>query len=237
MIKEALILAAGLGSRLNHMTEDIPKALIKAKNIPILQRQIDALEVNKIETINIVCGYKSNKIIEFVEYQYRSSKVKFNFIFNDDYDTTNSAYSFWLAYREVGLTDYIHLNCDNIFGPNVINSLQKDASKNIIIGRKQKLSDNMEQVELDLDSLILRMDNRHFKDATMKAMGVAKISSKLSNYLYNSIQKEINKGNKNSNFYGAIREAVHHNEIHCIDLSDEIFEINTLEEYESMHRA
>ena len=237
MIKKALILAAGLGSRLHHMTEEIPKALIEANNVPILKRQIDALLRNGIETINIVCGYKKEKIIEYVNRNYDSKEAEFNFIFNTDYDSTNSAYSFWLAYKEIELDDFIHLNCDNIFDSKVIHSLQSNENLNLIVARNQKLSDNMEQVHLDLDSKILKMDNIHFPNATHKAMGVAKISSKLAKFLFSHIQAEINKGNNNSNFYGAIREAINHHDIYCIDLTDEIFEVNTLDEYEIMHRV
>ena len=237
MIKKALILAAGLGSRLKHMTEEIPKALIKANNIPILQRQIDALLENKIETVNIVCGYKKNKILEFIDYQYGSRDLEFNFIFNNDYDSTNSAYSYWLAYKEMGSEDYIHLNCDNILGSDVIYSLKENASKNLIVGRSQMLADNMEQVELDQDNKILKMDNKNFSTAMKKAMGVAKISSKLSDDLFIKIDKQIREGTRNTNFYGAIRESVNHHDIHCIDLSDKIFEVNTLDEYEIMHKG
>jgi len=68
-------------------------------------------------------------------------------------------------------------------------------------------------------------------------MGVAKISSKLAKFLFNHIENEINKGNNNSNFYGSIREAINHHDIYCIDLTNEIFEVNTLDEYEIMHRV
>ena len=43
MIRDALILAAGLGSRLEHMTQSLPKALIPVNGIPIMEIQVDAL--------------------------------------------------------------------------------------------------------------------------------------------------------------------------------------------------
>ena len=235
MVEQALILAAGLGSRLHHMTQDIPKALVKAKGIPILKRQIDSLFKNNIEEINIVCGYKKEIILDFIHKEYKSSVIKFNFISNDNFESTNSAYSFWLANEYIGARDFIHMNCDNIFGSNVINALLNNPAKNVIVGRKQALSDNMEQVELDSNNMILRMDNKQFDEATMKAMGVAKISTELCSYLYSQINDQINAGDTNTNFYGAIREAVSHYHIYSIDLTDQVFEINTLDEYEDMH--
>ena len=54
---KALILAAGLGSRLKKKTQNIPKALIKIKSKPIISLQIEALKYNKIDQIGVVLGY------------------------------------------------------------------------------------------------------------------------------------------------------------------------------------
>ena len=60
MIK-CLILAAGRGSRLGEHTKNIPKALVPVFNIPLLEWQLSSLSKAKIENINIVSGYLSNK--------------------------------------------------------------------------------------------------------------------------------------------------------------------------------
>ena len=55
---KAIILAAGRGSRMGSLTEDIPKCLAKLKEKPLIEWQIEALKEAGIEEIGIVTGYK-----------------------------------------------------------------------------------------------------------------------------------------------------------------------------------
>ena len=64
---KALILAAGIGSRLKYKTKNKPKALVKVNNREILDHQLSILKKFKIKNVGIVVGYKSNKIINFIK--------------------------------------------------------------------------------------------------------------------------------------------------------------------------
>ena len=60
---KSLILAAGRGTRINEITKNHHKCLIKLQRKPLLQWQIDAL--SKFSTkICVVTGYNENKIKE-----------------------------------------------------------------------------------------------------------------------------------------------------------------------------
>ena len=54
---KAIILAAGLGTRLRPMTENTPKALVKVKEKPLVEYQIEFLKERGIDDIIIVVGY------------------------------------------------------------------------------------------------------------------------------------------------------------------------------------
>ena len=60
MKKKALILAAGLGTRLAPITNDRPKSLVPVNGKPILLKQIENLKANDIEDITVVSGYKAD---------------------------------------------------------------------------------------------------------------------------------------------------------------------------------
>jgi L-glutamine-phosphate cytidylyltransferase len=59
---QAIILAAGKGSRFNNLTKIIPKCLFTIGNTTILDRQIDILIENGIDDILVITGYESNLI-------------------------------------------------------------------------------------------------------------------------------------------------------------------------------
>ncbi len=54
---KAIILAAGLGTRLRPMTKITTKALVKVKEKPLVEYQIEFLKERGIDDIIIVVGY------------------------------------------------------------------------------------------------------------------------------------------------------------------------------------
>ena len=62
----AMILAAGLGTRLKELTYDKPKALVEINGKTLLQRTIDTLIANGFERIVINVHHFGNQIIDFV---------------------------------------------------------------------------------------------------------------------------------------------------------------------------
>ena len=59
---KALIIAAGLGSRLKKHTENLPKCMLDFGGKTLLQRQLDAYKKNSIKDISLIRGYKKDKI-------------------------------------------------------------------------------------------------------------------------------------------------------------------------------
>lgn len=56
-VKNAIILAAGFGSRCVPLTYETPKGLLKVKGKPMMERQMEQLKEKGIEEIIIVVGY------------------------------------------------------------------------------------------------------------------------------------------------------------------------------------
>lgn len=85
---KAIILAAGRGSRMNQLTQDHPKCMVKFKNRTLLDWQVSALSGAGIGDISLVGGYKKEKI----------SHPKISQIFfNEKWSETNMVYSLFCA--------------------------------------------------------------------------------------------------------------------------------------------
>ena len=234
---KALILAAGLGSRLKHKTKDRPKAMIEINNKPIISFQIEALQFNKIKEIGVVLGYKSSLLKNYLLQNHQD--IKFSFFLNEEYQFSNSAYSFYQAKEYIKDNTYIHLNCDVIFSKELLADLMKSKHSNVIaISKKVKLTDNMEQVELDLENKIIKMDNMKFTEAVSKAYGLAKLSSKSTKYIIKKIESSLKQNDKNKNYYGIIRQAVQKINYYGIDINNNfLLEVNTLDDLTIAVRA
>jgi HAD superfamily hydrolase (TIGR01450 family) len=129
----AIILSAGIGSRLNPLTNYIPKTLVRVANKPIIQYQIEALLNNRVENIIVCVGYKGNLVKEFCQKKFQGKKIIF--VNNKNYNSTNNMYSLWLA-KDYLTDDCFILNGDVIFDKEIIGGMQalKNSSVAIDIG-------------------------------------------------------------------------------------------------------
>jgi MurNAc alpha-1-phosphate uridylyltransferase len=66
-ITEAVILMAGIGSRLRSNGENVPKPLIQIAGRAVFSYTIDVLQRVGIETIHIVTGFNSDALVAGLE--------------------------------------------------------------------------------------------------------------------------------------------------------------------------
>jgi NDP-sugar pyrophosphorylase family protein len=68
-----IILAGGLGSRLGFLTKNLPKVLLPINKKPFLQWQLELLERNGITHVTLCLGHLSDKVVDFVENDYKGA--------------------------------------------------------------------------------------------------------------------------------------------------------------------
>lgn len=94
----AIIMAAGKGTRLYPLTEITPKPLIKINGIPMIENLISSLLKVGIKDITIVTGYKKE------QFEYLKDKYGVDIINNPDYDIANNISSLYYASNKLGNT-------------------------------------------------------------------------------------------------------------------------------------
>jgi choline kinase len=229
---QAVILAAGLGSRLRPLTSEIPKAMVEYKNVQIIVYQINALISVGVKEIIIVLGYKGSILKDFLISEFNESL--FSFVINEEYEKTNSAFSFSFAQPLVKSDPYIHINCDILFSKNLLKSMISSSFENCICVREDiQLTESMEKVQINGSSRIRKMSLEANKYSNFKAYGLAKVSKKALNLnleLFNNTSEEITR---KENYYGLIRNNLDNIEYNIIK-SDEynLAEINTVDDLE-----
>lgn len=111
---KAIIVAAGPGSRLNHLTRDRPKCLLEVGGQTIMERTLGALRTNGIEDISVVRGWQSH-LIDFPEVTYYH---------NPDFRDNNILVS--LFYAEEAMTDgFIFSYSDIVYTEETVTRLLK----------------------------------------------------------------------------------------------------------------
>jgi choline kinase len=100
---KAIIIAAGMGSRLKHLTNDKPKCLLEFDGRPLFEVQTGTLRECGIDEIIAVKGYKQEKI-NFPGIKY---------YLNDNYQNNNILHS--LFYAEEEMNDDLLISYSDIY--------------------------------------------------------------------------------------------------------------------------
>jgi len=116
-VDNAVILAAGTGSRLAPITYSIPKGLVPVKGEPLLERQIQQVKERGITEIVIVTGHLREK------FDYLTDKFGVKIVFNPEYAVKNNLSSLYRA-RDHLKNSYI-LCADNWLGENIFNATEE----------------------------------------------------------------------------------------------------------------
>lgn len=127
-IKKAIILVAGLGSRLGPLTTTNPKCMIEVNGVPIMVNALNHLLEVGITEVVIVVGYLSEVIRERMGSNYKGMKI--TYIENPIYDKTNNMYSLWLAREHLTGDDGVLLiEGDSIFELPVLEKIMQTDEK------------------------------------------------------------------------------------------------------------
>ncbi|MEK7098545.1 MAG: phosphocholine cytidylyltransferase family protein [Patescibacteria group bacterium] len=117
---KAIILAAGIGSRLRPLTETSHKSLLPVAEKTMLERMLENIAKNGIRDVAIVTGYRENDIRDFAQ-TYPGLAV--SFIHNDQYLNTNTGYSLLLTKEFAAGDDFVKFDADVVFEPEVLEKL------------------------------------------------------------------------------------------------------------------
>ncbi len=120
---KALIIAAGLGSRLKKHTENLPKCMLDFGGKTLLQRQLESYKQNGIKDISLVRGYKKEKI------NYKDIK----YFENKDYKNNNILNSIFYAEKVINGNIIISYS-DILFDKSVVErTLKSDHDISVVV--------------------------------------------------------------------------------------------------------
>ena len=115
---QVVILAGGVGSRLEKLTGGKPKCMADIGGRPLILHQLEALSDHGVGPVLMIVGYEQQAIREVVG-------GRAEYIVNERYRETNSLYSLWLA-REWVKGPFLLLNADLFFDPEILARLLED---------------------------------------------------------------------------------------------------------------
>ena len=112
---DALILAAGYGMRMDNLTKDIPKPLLKIKNKTLISYAIDLIKNMSFDKIYINTHYKHNMLERFVSENYPDISISYE----------ETILGTGGGIKKIQKNDIVILNTDNLWDQSFENELEK----------------------------------------------------------------------------------------------------------------
>jgi len=222
---KAIILAAGLGSRLMPLTKDKPKCLLTIGDETILSRQIRILRKYGIHHIVIIVGYKREQIVNI----YTKEK-DIIIIANSRYKVTSDAVSVWMA-RDAFDDDIVLINGDIVFTEMTIKDLLNDNNPFSISVEKKMCELDDVKVVVKNDLIIDVGKGIPLKKAYGEAVGIGKINKEKLGVYRQSLCKNI-KDNPQLKWLEVFKYLANDGErIHLTLIKEPCFENDTLADY------
>jgi choline kinase len=149
-MKKAIILSAGQGSRLGHLTDDKPKCLIEFNGRTLLDRQLDALAANGVEEAVVVTGFRDDQI-EAALQRRGDTGPRVRTVYNPFYKVADNLGSLFVAKHEI-VGDTLVWNGDTLVSDALMARVVGNQAQEgicVTIDRKQAYDEDDMKVVVD----------------------------------------------------------------------------------------
>lgn len=173
MIKTAIILAAGLGSRLGDLTNEMPKGFVEVGDKSLISRSLESLLRNGITKVHIGTGHLSHHYDNLAaKYTDMISCVR-----NDRYASSSSMDTLYNL-RHIVNEDFLLLESDLLYEDRALSSLRNAHQQNIVLASGKTFSGDEVYINADDNGFLLSMtkDPVAAADAFGELVGISKIS-------------------------------------------------------------
>ncbi|MDR3059648.1 MAG: nucleotidyltransferase family protein [Prevotella sp.] len=158
-MKECIILAGGLGTRLQSVVSNVPKCMAEVAGKPFLSYLFDYLQKNDFDHVILALGYKSEIVLQWLEGVIYPFSV--SYVIEEDPLGTGGAIK--LAFGKVQGDKSFVFNGDTFFEIDTDNLLEFHKKKNAVISLALKPMldfDRYGSVDLDEEQRIIRFNEK-----------------------------------------------------------------------------
>lgn len=174
---QAVILAAGKGSRLGEITKNLPKSFLEIEGRKIIEYNINMLNKYGVTEIIIVTGYKSEKF-EALFKDRNGIKI----IYNPFYEISNVLTSFWTAQENLN-DDFIYMHADTLCDTYIFEKLLKKNGDIVLPVDFGVCDEEAMKVSLVDDRIKYINKTMKLENSDGEFIGIAKVSKKCLNCL------------------------------------------------------
>ena len=210
---QAVILAAGFGSRLGKMSGGLPKCLLEVGGRTLIEHQLDALSDAGVGKVLVIVGHQADMVRELL-----GDRV--DYIENKIYAETNSLYSLWLA-RDWVKGSFILMNCDLLFHPSILDRLIARRGNALVFDSTSSKGQEQTKVAVQEGKLVDLGKDLPPEMARGESLGLLRFNERGAEALFKRADALIKNGAEKSWVIEAIRGVCNDEDIKAINIAGE----------------
>lgn len=234
MNMKAIILAAGVGSRIRPMTDNCPKCLLRVGDNTILEMMISHIQDCGINEVVFVLGYLQEKIKGYVKTNF--PELNAHFVINDRYAETNTGFSLMLAKNLIKDSTFIKFDADVVFDKKILKKLIECEYANCLcIDKAINLDAEEIKVIIEDQNRVLKASKTvNPKEAAGESIGIEKINGETAKLLFAELEIMMEDRQNHQEYYESAYERLIENNVpfYALDISGlKWVEIDTKEDF------
>ncbi|MGH3008522.1 MAG: NTP transferase domain-containing protein [Gaiellaceae bacterium] len=205
---KAVILLAGLGSRLAELTVSTPKSLLPIGDSNTLEQMVRKLSKHGVRSMVIVGGHRQEAIEQYLTRTF--PLVEITILRNPDYRTTNTAYSLLLAREQLDDQTFIKLDGDIIFDEEILARLiAADDGWSYACVDHAAVNEEVIKVSSDAEGNISRIGNDvPVTSAAGESIGIERIDERSCAALFSTLEAMMEDPDNHQRYYEVAYDAL-----------------------------
>ncbi len=236
---KAIILAAGVGSRIRPLTDNCPKSLLKVGDNTILEMMLSHIRDCGINEVIFVIGYLKEQIQDYVKTRFPDLDA--GFVVNEKYAETNTGFSLMLVKDLIKESGFIKFDADVVFDKEILERLIRYKHENCLCVDKNinLAAEEIKVIIDDKDKILKASKTVNPKDAIGESIGIEKIGKNTAKLLFKELELMMKDKKNHQEYYeGAYERLIEKNvPFYALDVSGlKWVEIDTHEDFDARRK-
>jgi len=222
---KAIIMAAGIGKRLNALNINKPKCLITVENTSLIRRSVNLLISKGITDITVIVGFQAH----LIRNELNNDVVFFN---NPDFESTNSIKSLWYA-RDLLEDNVLLLNGDLYYEPSILDYAINQTKPVVMLADSTRIDNADYRFSFSGDQIIQFGKHLTNQETDGEYVGIVRIDKCFINTFKQTLVEMIVAGKSNIWWEDVLYSFIAHQvPIHYFDVAGTFWsEVDTIEDY------
>ncbi len=207
---KAIILAAGMGTRLESVSGGIPKCMVKVGGIPLIDRMLSRIAQAGIEEAIVVTGYRADVLKEHVSSIGTSLANNAVFVHNDRFSDMGNFYSLLVAEEAVGDSSFIKFDGDVLLDEKVLPILL--AAKGpaaLAVDCREGMGEEEMKVMVDETGAIIALNKGMDPERSLgEYIGIDRVDAALSKTVFAQLRSLIDQGETHEYYEKAYEQLI-----------------------------